>query len=136
EGGFDALALRDMYRRENKEPPTTIITGGARTTKWQDNPEIRDLVKNADHVRPWYDNEINAHGQVDAKKQADTTEAHNKQRDVIIDIRGTAEGVEEMHPPAGIKDIAEWNVQEAQEHQAKVQQRVEDEEERQVARPR
>jgi hypothetical protein len=132
EGGFDALALRDMYLRENKEPPTTIITGGARTTKWQDNQVIRDLVKNADHVRPWYDNEINAHGQVDAKKQADTTEAHDKQRDIIIDIRGTAEGVEEMRPPAGIKDIAEWNVEAAHAHQVKVHQ----EEEEEAHRPR
>lgn len=118
EGGFDALALHDLYKREGKEPPTTIITGGARTLKWQDNPEICNLIKNADHVRPWYDNELKADGQIDAKKQADTQEAHDKQRDTIIQIRGQVEGVEEMRPPAGVKDIADWNVQHAQEHQA------------------
>lgn len=138
EGGFDALALRDMYRRENKEPPTTIITGGARTAKWQDNLAICDLIKNADYVRPWYENEMDKDGKIDAKKQADTNAAHDKQRDIIIDIRGTAEGVEEMRPPAGIKDIAIWNIKEAHAHQVEVevQQQEHHEEEEEAHRPR
>lgn len=128
EGGFDALALRDLYKREGKEPPTTIITGGARTLKWQDNPEICNLIKGADHVCPWYDNELKANGEIDLKKQVDTQEAHDKQRDTIVQIRGTSHGVEEMRPPAGIKDIADWNVQHAQEYQ-EMQQKQHDEQE-------
>ncbi|MFB0827745.1 LPD7 domain-containing protein [Chromobacterium violaceum] len=130
EGGFDALALRDMYKRDGLEPPTTVITGGARTQKWQHNPEICELIQSADHVRLWYDNELTADGQLDTKKQADTQEAHNKQLETIVQIRGNAEGVEEMRPREGIKDIAEWNVQEAAEHQAHMQQAEEEEETR------
>lgn len=130
EGGFDALALRDMYKRDGLEPPTTVITGGARTQKWQHNPEICELIQSADHVHLWYDNELTADGQLDAKKQADTQEAHNKQLDTIVQIRGNAEGVEEMRPREGIKDIAEWNVQEAAGHQAHMQQAEEEEETR------
>lgn len=121
EGGMDCLALRDMYLREGKQPPTTIITGGARTLKWEDNPQIQQLIQGAEHVRPWEDNELDKIGQPDLKKQADTTAAHDNQVAAIVRLRGTADGVERMRPPEGIKDIAAWNKIEAEHHQVQQQ---------------
>lgn len=136
EGGYDALALIDMHKREGREAPTTIITGGARTLKWEENAHVQDLIKNASVVEPWGDNEITIDGQGDAKKQAETDEAHRKQMEAILRIRGNAQGVTAMRPPAGVKDLAAWNKREAlrvldqqrqqQEHQQQqqVQQQV------------
>ena len=122
EGGMDGLALWDMHLREGKEPPTTIITGGARTLKWEDNPQIQQLIQGAEYVRPWEDNELDKTGKPDLKKQADTTAAHDNQVAAIVRLRGTADGVERMRPPEGIKDIAAWNKIAAEHYQ--VQQRA------------
>lgn len=136
EGGFDALALRDMYKREGKEPPTTIITGGARTLKWEDNPQIQQLTKNAQHIQTWEDNELDQSGMPDLKKQADTTSAHDRQVQSIVKIRGNTDGVERMRPPEGIKDVASWNKIEAEHHQLQQQAKLREEEhESHVYRP-
>lgn len=135
EGGMDGLALWDMHLREGKEPPTTIITGGARTLKWEDNPQIQQLIQGAEYVRPWEDNELDKTGKPDLKKRLDTTAAHDNQVAAIVRLRGTADGVERMRPPEGIKDIAAWNKIAAEHYQ--VQQReLQQQEHEESASPR
>lgn len=56
DNGVDALALRDISKREGREPPTTIIAGEGYKGKLADSPEARDLLKNADSVTVWRDN--------------------------------------------------------------------------------
>ncbi|WP_176317920.1 LPD7 domain-containing protein [Burkholderia vietnamiensis] len=124
EGGFDALALRDMKIREGQQPPTIIITGGARTRKWQDNAQIRELVQKAESVTAWRDNERDARNMPDAKKQADTDAAHDNQAKTLVEIRGTAHGINNARPPAGIKDLAEWNERQ-REQEARMRQELE-----------
>ncbi len=121
EGGFDALALHDLAKREGKEPPTIIVTGGARTLKWSQNPQVQGLIKGAETVTNHRENEIDKKtGLPDPKKQADTDAAHEKQVAAIIEIRGNADGVKKARPPAGIKDLDEWNKKQ-QEHQRQLQ---------------
>lgn len=121
EGGFNALALHDLAKREGKEPPTIIVTGGARTLKWSQNPQVQGLIKGAETVTNHKENEIDKKtGMPDPKKQADTDAAHEKQVAAIVQIRGNADGVKNARPPAGVKDLAEWNKKQ-QEHQRQLQ---------------
>lgn len=105
EGGFDALALRDLAVRDGREPPTTIITGGARTLKWRDNEALRELIKNADSISAWSDNDHH----LPPEKQAEVAAAHQKQYEALVEVRGSEEGIERLVPPAGVKDLAEMN---------------------------
>lgn len=110
EGGFDALALHDMHKHEGKEPPTVIVTGGAKTLKWSQNPQVQDIIKNADSITNHRENEVDKKsGLPDPKKQAETDTAHEKQVEAIVKIRGTPEGVKNARPPNGVKDLADWN---------------------------
>ena len=121
EGGFDALALHDLAKRQRTEPPTVIITGGARTLKWSQNPQVQELIKGAETVTNHRENEVDKKtGLPDPKKQAETDAAHEKQVAAIIQIRGSADGVKNARPPAGVKDLADWNKKQ-QEHQRQLQ---------------
>lgn len=121
EGGFDALALHDLAKRQGTGAPTVIVTGGARTLKWANNPQVQELLKNAQTVTNHRENEIDKKtGMPDPKKQADTDAAHEKQVAAIVHIRGNADGVKNARPPAGVKDLAEWNKKQ-QEHQRQLQ---------------
>lgn len=121
EGGFDALALHDLTKREGKAPPTVIVTGGARTLKWSQNPQIQQLIKSADSITNHRENEVDKKtGLPDPKKQAETDAAHEKQAAAIVDIRGNAEGVKNARPPTGVKDLADWNKKQ-QEQQRQLQ---------------
>jgi len=109
EGGFDALALHDLRRRDGEPTPTVIVTGGARTMKWQDNPQIQNLLRAADTVVVHKENEVTKRGLVDPKKQAETDAAHDRQIEAIRSIRGRPDGVESQRPPHGVKDLADLN---------------------------
>lgn len=127
EGGFDALALHDLAKREGKEPPTVIVTGGAKTLKWGQNPQVQQLIKGAETITNHRENEVDKKtGLPDPKKQAETDTAHEKQVAAIIEIRGSAEGVKNARPPAGVKDLADWNKKQ-QEHQRQLQLHQEEE---------
>lgn len=118
EGGFDALALHDLAKREGKEPPTVIVTGGARTLKWSNNPQVQELIKGAETVTNHRENEVDKKtGLPDPKKQAETDEAHEKQVAAIVQIRGNADGVKNARPPLGVKDLADWNKKQQDQRQ-------------------
>lgn len=122
EGGFDALALHDLAKREGREPPTVIVTGGARTLKWSQNSQVQDLIKTAASITNHRENEVDKKtGVPDPKKQAETDAAHEKQVAAILEIRGNAEGVKNARPPAGVKDLADWNRKQQQEQQRQLQ---------------
>lgn len=134
EGGFDALALHDMHKRESKEPPTVIVTGGARTLKWSQNPQVQDLLKNATTITNHHENEVDKKtGLPDPKKQAETDAGHEKQAAAIVEIRGSAEGIKNARPPAGMKDLADWNKKQQEHHQRQLQ--LHEEEHRSSMRP-
>jgi conjugative relaxase-like TrwC/TraI family protein len=127
EGGFDALALHDLAKREGKETPTVIVTGGAKTLKWSQNPQVQQLIKGAETITNHRENEVDKKtGLPDPKKQAETDAAHEKQVAAIVEIRGTAQGVKNARPPAGVKDLADWNKRQ-QDQQRQLQLHQEEE---------
>lgn len=139
EGGVDALALRDIHRREHpgEVPPTIIVTGGARTLKWKDNPAIAELLREADTVSIHKENEKDKHGQPDRAKQADTDDAHEKQMEAVVAIRqGRADGLQFERPAPAFKDLAERNAHEVKVVESKAAEvaRQDDDDER--MRPR
>ncbi len=137
EGGVSALALRDIHRRERPgEPlPTIIVTGGARTLKWQDNPEIAELLKQAECVSIHKENERDSHGRPDPGKQADTDEAHANQWRAVEAVRGGEAGLQFERPVDEFKDLAERNAYEAKLSERQAEQTREEEEQRSTMRP-
>lgn len=122
EGGVDALALRDIHRREHpgEVPPTIIVTGGARTLKWKDNPTIAELLRDAETVSIHKENEKDHHGLPDRTKQADTDAAHEKQMEAVVAIRqGRADGLQFERPAPAFKDLAERNAHEVKVAESK-----------------
>lgn len=122
EGGFDALALHDMYRAEGRPTPTVITTLGAKLTKFVDSPLVQQALENAEQITVWREHEKNA------DVQAKTDKGHTKQIDAIREHlqeqRIDAELKEGM-PPSSTKDLADWNLQRQQGRaveQAKMQQ--------------
>lgn len=122
EGGFDALALHDMYRAEGRPTPTVITTLGAKLTKFVDSPLVQEALENAEQITVWREHEKNA------DVQAKTDKGHTKQIDAIREHlqeqRIDAELKEGM-PPSSTKDLADWNLQRQQGRaveQAKMQQ--------------
>lgn len=106
EGGVDALALHDLFRQDDLEPPTVIVSGGAGVLRWIDNPCIARLLQNAEEVTVWKENENTA------QKQAQTDAAHDRQKARIAELRGSWESLYEARPPAGLKDIGEYYLSE------------------------
>lgn len=111
EGGINALALVDIHRRQRPgEPwPTILVTGGARTLKWQNNPEVVQLLRGATRVVIHRENERGPDGFPDHRKQADTDQAHARQHEVITEIRDSSDGLRYEQPPVAFKDLADWN---------------------------
>ena len=100
EGGVDALAARDVAKRRGKAPPTVLVSGGAGVRCFLDNPSVQTLLLRADSVVVVRDNENTA------QQQADTDAAHDRQIERIKELRGTCA---DWRPPAGVKDVAEFN---------------------------
>lgn len=119
EGGVDALALREMHRRDGKPAPTIVVTGGANTTKWQDNPDVAKRLQEASRVVIHKENERGADGKPDPVKQQKTDQAHEKQAAAVAKVRGNPEGIAFSRPAPEHKDLAEANKTEAAEAEAK-----------------
>jgi len=100
EGGVDALALQDLAIRRGKEPPTVLVSGGAKVRGFLERPEIQGLLRRAERVTVARDNEAAP------EKQRDTDAAHDKQMEAIRQIRGECH---DWRPPPGVKDIADLN---------------------------
>lgn len=111
EGGVNALALVDIHQRQRPGAPlpTILVTGGARTLKWQHNPAVARLLCEAEHVVIHKENERSPEGIPDPRKQIDTDQAHSRQHDAITAMRGGTAGLRYEQPPAAFKDLADWN---------------------------
>lgn len=111
EGGINALALVDIHQRQRPGTPlpTILVTGGARTLKWQHNPTVARLLREAASVVIHRENERSPDGLPDPRKQAETDQAHSRQQDVLIAMRGGSDGLRFEQPPAAFKDLADWN---------------------------
>ena len=119
EGGVDALAVRDLAIRRGKEPPTVLVSGGAKVCGFLERPEIQGLLRQAERVTVARDNEVAP------EKQRDTDAAHDKQMEAIRQIRGECH---DWRPPPGVKDIADLNWRElgqTQERQLQLERKLE-----------
>ena len=119
EGNFDGMALFEMNKRllPANDQPTIIISGGKDTPKFLENPDIVELLKNAESIKCYGDNEVLDKADFDDdyewaeakyKKQLKTDDAHQKRIEQIklICPLSTAE----YHkPPVGHHDLAELN---------------------------
>ncbi|MEF3194261.1 MAG: hypothetical protein K6346_08620, partial [Halothiobacillaceae bacterium] len=103
EGGTDALALHDLYRRVDKQPPTAIVSGGAGVLSFLDNPVVRGILKVARRIVVAFEREK------DAETQARTDALHGKQMARIAEIVGREP--ERWSPPSGCKDLADLNAE-------------------------
>ena len=116
EGGADALAALDMARRQGKESPTVIVSGGSNVRSFLEKPDIQAFIQGATSVT------VAAEREKDAKTQEAVDASRQKQIDRLIELG--AKPIVYM-PPEGIKDLAEHN-------QAEVR-RLEEERQRQAA---
>ena len=48
--GFEALALHDMAKRKDNDPPTVIIASGSEISECLDNSEIRQNLYSAENI--------------------------------------------------------------------------------------
>lgn len=102
EGGADALALHDLYKRRGKQPPTVLVSGGANVRSFLERPEIQTILKRADRVIIASENEKNAEVQVK------TEASHHKQAERVFEITGRAVKSWKPRPDLG-KDLADVN---------------------------
>lgn len=116
EGGADALAALDMARRQGKESPTVIVSGGSNVRSFLENPDIQAFIMGATSVT------VAAEREKDTKTQEAVDASRQKQIDRLIELG--AKPIVYM-PPEGIKDLAEHN-------QAEVK-RLDEERQRQAA---
>ncbi|MDZ4153998.1 hypothetical protein [Methylicorpusculum sp.] len=105
EGGFDALALIDLCKRNNVDRPTIIISGGGSVRKFLDNQEIKSTLMKSEKIIVWAENESNE------KKQIETDKNHGFQREAMIE-RGITAEIKILKPKGGFKDLAEKNLEE------------------------
>lgn len=95
EGGVDALALVDIHQRQSlgKPLPTILVTGGDRTLRWQANPAVVRLLREAAAV---VIHKHSVHGSaagLDRDRQTTTDPAHSQHHDVVVAIRGGTFGL-------------------------------------------
>ena len=110
EGGVDALALHDIAKRRNEQPPTVIVSGGANVRSFLERPSIQAILKRAERVI------ISGENEKDAKTQAIADDGHQRQAARVSEITGIAPGL--WKPSPGIKDLADMNAREAAAHDA------------------
>ena len=117
EGNFDGMALYEMNKRLLPVQSTIIISGGKDNMKFLENPDIVEILKNAESVKCYGDNEKLDLNDFDDKaeylealnnKQSVTDAAHMKRIEQIKIINPVA--IFEYHkPPAEHSDLAELN---------------------------
>jgi len=117
EGGTDALAVRDIARREGKPPPTCIVSGGAQIRSLLERPEVQAILRRAEQVTVAGENEKSA----DAQLRAD--EGHRRQGQRIAEITGRDPRHWTPKPEQG-KDLADVNARQVAREQAQEQERI------------
>lgn len=117
EGGADALALHDIAKRREKEPPTVIVTGGANVCVFLDNPAILDRIKKSNKIYVSYEREDNEEAQI----RSDA--GHDKQ---ILKINESTGQKAQKWEPVTCKDIAELNIQDIDRFRRQVDNDVDD----------
>jgi len=112
EGGVDALALRDLYKRRGEQPPTVLmlISGGANVRSFLERPAMQSILKQAKRVVIAHENEK------DAATQQRTDAAHQKQVQRVAEITGRAVKSWKPKPDQG-NDLADMNSR--QQHKMK-----------------
>ncbi len=108
EGGADALALRDMARRQSKTPPTVIVSGGANVRSFLERAEVQAILRRAERVT------IAGENEKDADTQARTDAAHAEQARRVAEITGRDAQTWTPKPDHG-KDLADLNARQAEE---------------------
>ncbi|OZB55480.1 MAG: relaxase [Halothiobacillus sp. 14-56-357] len=108
EGGADALALHDLYRRRDRQPLTVLVSGGANVRGFLDRPEIQAMMKQAECVVIAGENEL---GEATQKR---TDAAHQKQVQRVAEITGRAVKSWKPKPDQG-KDLADVNYRQQRE---------------------
>lgn len=119
EGGTDALALQDLMKRHNKQPPMVIVSGGANALKPFDNPQVQRILLQSRKIFIAVENEK------DSITQAKTDAAHLRQYQRIAEIRKNQPPQEFLvmwkPDPAKGKDLADLNEKQVR-HQLQMQQ--------------
>ena len=105
EGGVDALATHELYRMRGAGPPTAIVSGGARVSRFLGNPAIQIILAGAGRVAVFLDREK------DGETQRATDEAHARQLEKLTGLEAMKnfpkENIGFWKPPAGDKDMAD-----------------------------
>jgi hypothetical protein len=108
EGGTDALAARDLAIRQGKEPPTFLVSGGAHTKSYLDNPEVQRMLERADKIVLVRENEKSL------ETQAKTDKAYDQKVELLKE-RYPDKQIEHVKTPRHAKDLAELNLQQVRE---------------------
>lgn len=114
EGGVDALALHDLAKMRNQEPPTVIVSGGSNVRGFLETPHIRDMLERADRITIAAEREKNI--EVQAK-----TDAQRKKLEEELE-RLTRKKPTVWTPPHGVKDMAEYHSIEQSKRETPVEQ--------------
>jgi hypothetical protein len=93
--------LHDIAKRTNQPPPTVIISGGATVRSFLDNPDVQEILRNAEKVTICKENEKNEQ----ATARADA--GHQRQADRVQEITG--QEPRQWTPPEQDKDLAALN---------------------------
>lgn len=123
EGGTDALAVRDIARREGKPPPTCIVSGGAQIRSLLERAEVQAILRRAEQVTVAGENEKSA----DAQTRADA--GHQRQGQRIAEITGKEPRHWTPKPEQG-KDLADVNARQVAREVAREQRAAERERDR------
>ena len=107
EGGVNGLAVRDLAIKNGEEPPTIVVSGGVLVMNFvRDNDIVKNLIKNANEIVIFAENEKDKNGDRDIIKQ-EKTDAARRKLEVLISV--TCEKVPTVkYPPENCKDAADW----------------------------
>ena len=122
EGGVDALALHDLARRHGMPTPTVLISGGASTLAFLEQPWVQDLLRRAKRVVVAKDREK------DAATQARTDTWHQRQAQRVEELTGRKVRMW-MPQSEHVKDLADLNLRQREQQAQAAQEGVEEPEE-------
>lgn len=107
EGAIDALARHDIARRDGRSAPTVLVTGGANVKGFMQTPWVQKVLALAKRVIVAFERESTA------AAQAKTDSAHEVQMQKLREVCSAE--VSGWTPPEGVKDLAEFNLHQAQQ---------------------
>lgn len=102
EGGADALAAHDIARREKRQPPTVLVSGGANSRGFMQTHWVQKIISAAKKIIVAFEREDSP------EKQLKTDHAHNEQINALRDICNSE--IISWKPPENVKDMAELNI--------------------------